>query len=94
MPEKLKLSLDDLRVETFDTTGGPESAAGTVHALDCYDDTGLCAGCSRCTDCTDCTGCSGCSVCSTQSYQVETGCFHTCYDFVSGGPICQPVSTY
>lgn len=83
MQGKLKLSLDDLRVETFDTTGGAEGAPGTVHALDC--DLSQCVGCSNCSDCTDCTGCTGCSACSTQSWVVEPGCFHPCYNFVTGG---------
>ncbi|MBV9773697.1 MAG: hypothetical protein JO040_07085 [Gemmatimonadetes bacterium] len=93
MHGKLKLSLDDLRVETFETTAGSGSAAGTVHALDC--DLSQCVGCSACTGCTDCTNCTGCSACSTQSYQVETGCFYTCYDFVTGGGgPCQAATYY
>jgi len=57
MSEKLKLSLDDLRVETFETTAGPENAAGTVHALDRDE----CAACSEYTGCSDCTACTRCT---------------------------------
>jgi hypothetical protein len=32
MKKKLKLSLDDIRIESFDTTGSPKDEAGTVHA--------------------------------------------------------------
>ncbi|HEX7239681.1 MAG TPA: hypothetical protein VF263_05420 [Longimicrobiaceae bacterium] len=72
MHGKLKLSLDDLRVETFETTPGAVNAHGTVRAL-CDD----CSGCTDCTNCTECSNCSDCTNCTDCSQ--ATAATGTCY---------------
>ncbi|MBV9773699.1 MAG: hypothetical protein JO040_07095 [Gemmatimonadetes bacterium] len=79
MQEKLKLSLDDLRVETFETTPETGHAHGTVHALcdgSCDNCTG-CTDCSMCTECSNCSDCTGCTDCSFAT--MATGTCYTTY---------------
>ncbi|MBV9774369.1 MAG: hypothetical protein JO040_10490 [Gemmatimonadetes bacterium] len=62
---KLRISLEDLRVESFETVPEAEMVAGTVVALsDGCTDCSNCSGCSGCSACSNCTGCSNCSQCS------------------------------
>jgi hypothetical protein len=96
MPEKLKLSLDDLRVETFETTVPAEGRAGTVHALDCEYTDPDCSRCSlatTCYACSDGTGCSDCTAC-TNCTQMST-CVDTCYhSFPYTTDNCQTLTYY
>ncbi|HEX7241289.1 MAG TPA: hypothetical protein VF263_13525, partial [Longimicrobiaceae bacterium] len=64
MQRKLKLSLDDLRVVTFETVSGPGRADGAVRAL-CDGDTG--GACGECTECTACSACTACTTCPPPS---------------------------
>lgn len=87
--EKVKLSLEDLRIEVFQTAG---ASAGTLHGLSgghqleddsCTDGCTKCTGCSNCTNCSNCsrcTNCSGCSNCTNCS-----SCTWTCGTMTSNG---------
>ena len=75
MHGKLKLNLDDLRVESFETTAQAGHAEGTVQAL--CDGTDECGNCTECTNCSECTGCTDCTAC-TDCSAVTHGCGYTC----------------
>lgn len=66
---KLRLTLDDLRVESFQTTGGPTANSEPAQLVEDLDDSTLCSLCCTqatldCTECSCCTSCSQCSMCT------------------------------
>jgi len=71
MPKKLKLDLDTLHVESFDTRPG-EAKRGTVAGFDVTEQADSCIAGSFCLICNsndlDCQGPSGNTVCDTQCY--------------------------
>jgi hypothetical protein len=72
---KFKLDLDNLRVDSFDTTPTKEmEVRGTVKAQ--YDT------CATCTCCTCYTDCGTCPTCCGTCYYTDCG---TCYDYTCCG---------
>lgn len=57
---KLKLNLDDLRVESFATTPQGPDRGGTVHA---YQSEPTCETCDTCTECYTCASNCTCDTC-------------------------------
>ena len=74
--KKLSLSLDELRVESFDTTSAEQKPRGTVIA-------------EQCTCPTACT-CPGCPSCDTCDPTCPHTCWETCDDYtcMSCGETC------
>lgn len=80
--KKLKLNLDDLKVESFATTPEAPDRAGTVHAYDdptptCIDTCGTGCTCDTCTMCYTCaTNCTCetvvCGTCDTDCGTCDT----------------------
>jgi hypothetical protein len=58
-----KLTLEDLRVESFVTTPDTAMVDGVIGMSDC----GVCTDCTNCTGCSSCSGCSDCTGCSNWS---------------------------
>ncbi|HEY0017519.1 MAG TPA: hypothetical protein VGC13_14505 [Longimicrobium sp.] len=90
--QKLRLNLDALTVESFNTTDGDAAQRGTVQAhrptptqsLECesFDYCGTGA-----TDCGCGTAASECGTCATNCGTCATGC-GTCYDATCGATYC------
>lgn len=84
--KKIRLELDTLSVESFDTTGGPAEARGTVHGhLPPYSYQRYCSDGTTCLDTCEFEGCTGtnatdCGTCNaTECGTCNTNC-GTCYD--------------
>jgi hypothetical protein len=81
--QKVKLDLNDLRVESFETTLGAAGAEGTVFGQSGYTDTG-----EQCSFYGDCSGagtaCGGnsnhCGGTSSYCDTAITSCLHLCQD--------------
>lgn len=73
MSGKLKLSLENLRVQSFETTVHPAEGDGTVQAL---------CGVGTCGECSECTNCSECSICTECTHYTDyVPCGMTCFLF-------------
>lgn len=80
--KKMRLDVDTLAIESFDTSGDPTDPRGTVHGHapphtegpEC-DSIDICSG----YDCSDVTECGTCGV---------TACNGTCYDASCGATYC------
>jgi hypothetical protein len=90
MQTKLKLNLDALTVDSFDTTR-PSQKQGTVFGEQCTCYTNCTcpgAGCDRCVGDTCPNSCVGSCPCDT--YPSECECVETCRDTeCSGSPCCR-----
>jgi len=66
---KLSLNLNELRVESFDTTPVPRKGKGTVFGEQC-----------TCPTACTCPGCPTCATCAYTCYEPGNGntCEHTC----------------
>lgn len=95
MPSKLKLNLDQLTVESFNTTrGGPKE--GTVYGEQCTCYTNCtCPGCPSCDatcentcnyTCDDAT-CVGCTD-GYSCFDTDCGCVETCQQTNCGREVC------
>jgi hypothetical protein len=54
---RLKLKLEDLRVESFETTRATDGVPGAGRSPEC----GECTACTEYTGCADCTACTRCT---------------------------------
>jgi hypothetical protein len=92
MNAKLKLDLDDLAVDTFDTTRG-EKSRGTVFGEQCtcwtYCGQNTCPGCPTCD--ASCNGTCYASCNGTCNCGTNNTCGYSCYDTDCGclPPTCQ-----
>ena len=93
MSNKLKLNLDQLTVESFNTTrGGPK--AGTVYGEQCTCYTNCtCPGCPTCD--ASCNGTCGATcdascngTCDYSCYNTDCGCLETCQQTNCGNEVC------
>jgi hypothetical protein len=76
--QKLKLRLDDLKVDTFQTTAA-QREKGTVFGEQCTCPTACtCPGCPTCD--ASCNGSCNASCNGTCDYTCEASCNDTCYD--------------
>jgi len=89
--QKLKLSLDTLAVESFDTslqagTRGTVDARGTTDPYNdsqdgfCPSNPGTCVGCPRPTFGASCNGHTECGTCYDPTCDLQEGCGGTSYD--------------
>jgi hypothetical protein len=87
MRGKLSLNLDDLSVDSFDTTSS-EKATGTVFGEQCTCYTQCtCPGCPTCD--ASCNGTCGDTCAGTCAYTCDdASCAGTCGDYTCGGYTC------
>jgi hypothetical protein len=93
--KKIRLELDTLAVESFDTTAGKSEERGTVHAhrppytegLEC-ESIDVCTNwdCTYATECGTC-GATNCGTCYGEASCCPTFC-GTCYDWTCGETYC------
>lgn len=86
---KLKLNLDDLKVESFVTTPGQHPGRGTVFAQDLTQEETFCWTCQNCLTEGDTCGCTAVG-CQTNEYTCNHGLTYTCSTDPNGD--CAPLS--